>query len=372
MKTVADRAIPYLDPCFAGLGTLSAVDARDINPSLVRDAELLVVRTVTRVDAALLEGSRVRFVASPSAGVDHVDTGWLARAGIGFAHAPGCNARAVAEYVLSCLLLLATRRGRAFSDWRVGIVGCGQVGSRLGALLDALGVAHLDFDPPLQHSGRSGNWSERAALTQADLITLHVPLSDAGPYRTRGLVDAAFLAALRTDAILVNSARGGVVDEAALLEWLRANPGADCIIDTWQDEPDISDVLLQRTAVATPHVAGYSLEAKLAATLAVSRAARAFFGAAPPPVPELPAPDPIRITPGRSAPEALLDAVLGACDPRASDAALRRCAAEFADLRNNYRMRREFPAYEVLLPRAAPGAARLLRAAGFRPAGDAA
>jgi erythronate-4-phosphate dehydrogenase len=377
MKIVADRAIPFVAQCFAGFGALEAVDARVIDRERVRDADLLVVRTVTRVDERLLAGSSVRFVASATSGIDHVDTAFLAAAGIGFADAPGCNATAVAEYVLSSLFALSEARGFGLAGLRVGIVGCGHVGSRLGAFLDALGIEHLDCDPPLQRGGRAGNWRDLADLRAADVLSLHVPLTNAGPHATRGMIGAQFLSGLPENAVLVNAARGGIVDEQALLRFLVERRAAACIVDTWAGEPDISVELLRRTDIGTPHIAGYSQDARLRAAATVARAARDYLGIDTEPAETgLPAPQAgeIRIAPGAGGLDAVRTAVLACYDVRNDAARLRRMleldpvgrAAFFADLRNNYPVRREFRAYAVRVP---PGAERLegmLAGIGFR------
>jgi erythronate-4-phosphate dehydrogenase len=374
MIILADRAIPFLEACFSGIGRIVAVDARELTRERVRDADILVVRTVTAVDARLLEGSSVRFVASPTAGVDHVDLDCLRAARIGFAHAPGCNARAVAEYVLSALFALDLHRRDGI---RVGIVGCGEVGSRLGAFLDALGIAHLDCDPPLRESGRAGRWHELRDLADADVISLHVPLTDSGPHATRNLVDGGFLARLRGDVSLINTARGGVIDEPAFLEFLRRNPDARGVLDVWHGEPGIRADLLRQVAIGTPHIAGYSLDARLRATLNVSRAVRAHFGIeTAESEPHLPGPVPaeFRVDPLAPDGEALARAVLGSYDIRGDAARLRPLVdlgdsaqpAFFADLRNNYPVRREFPARALPLPDGAAALRAKLEGLGFR------
>jgi erythronate-4-phosphate dehydrogenase len=377
MRILADRAVPFLEPCFADLGDLDRVDARDIDPRRVREAEALVVRTVTRVDEILLGGSRVRFVASPASGIDHVDTAYLAAAGIGFAHAPGCNARAVAEYVLSGLFALPAERGFDPARVRAGIVGCGHAGSALASLLDALGIPHLDCDPPLAETGRSGSWHGLPDLQGADFISLHVPLTDSGPHATRGMVGTGFLSGLRNGAVLVNASRGGVVDERALRQWLDARRGTGCIVDVWEHEPGIDTGLLRRVTLGTPHIAGYSLDARLRATASVARATRRFFGLPPgfsePPL-AAPARPEIRIDSGIPDTDAVRTAVLGAYDIRADAVRLRplpdlEAAARpafFADLRNNYPVRREFTAYTVRAPAGRERLRRMLEGLGFR------
>ena len=376
MKILADRAIPFLDPCFADLGEIIAVDGREIESGRVRDTDVLLVRTVTRVDEPLLRGSRVRFVATPASGFDHVDVAYLAAAGIGFAHAPGCNARAVAEYAIAGLFALPRGIRRIPTGIRAGIVGLGHAGSALASLLDALDIPHLDCDPPLAEAGCTGDWHELADLRDADLVSLHVPFTATGPHPTRGLIGEEFLSAMPAGAMLVNMARGGIVEEQALRRRLERRDGTRCIVDTWENEPDIDVELLRNVDLGTPHVAGYSLDARLRASVAVARSLRQYLGLERgfyPPV--LPAPPDPEISIGKDTGDvdAVRQAVLAACDIRGDAARLLRLAeletaarpAFFADLRNNYAVRREFTSYTVRLPGPAERLERMLRGLGF-------
>ncbi|MGH8120583.1 MAG: 4-phosphoerythronate dehydrogenase, partial [Gammaproteobacteria bacterium] len=241
------------------------LEGRVINPQQVRDADVLLVRSVTRIDAELLSGSTVRFVASATSGIDHVDVDYLQRAGIVFTHAPGCNAEAVVEYVLSSLFVLALQLQFRLADKIVGIIGCGQVGTRLARALTALGVRYLLNDPPLSEIVGGNQYSDLEEVLQADIITLHVPLTDAGRYPTRHLVNEQFLGQLKPGAILINTSRGGVVDESALRQILRQNH-CPVVLDVWENEPDIDRELLAAVAIGTPHIAGYTIDARLRAT----------------------------------------------------------------------------------------------------------
>lgn len=375
LTVVADAAIPGVGEAFAAFGPVRLVAGHAIDRSVLRDADILVVRTVTRVNRDLLEGSRVRFVASPTAGIDHVDTGWLAGAGIGFANAPGCNARPVAEYVLSSLFALAEMRG--IDPWtaRVGIVGCGQVGSRLMAFLDALGIGYLACDPPLREATGNPVYRDLDALRDVEILTLHVPLTRDGAHPTFHLVDAGFLGSAREDLVLINTSRGGVVDEEALIAHLAGHPRAAAIIDVWEGEPDISEELLGRAAIATPHIAGYSLAARRRGLAAVKRAAEAFFGRpadAPPADAPFPGVAPIRLDLADPR-EAVRMAVLAGYDVRADAAPLRALAglpraeraAAFLALRDRYPPRMEFTDLRLVLPAASPEPERMLGALGF-------
>jgi erythronate-4-phosphate dehydrogenase len=379
MKIVADRAIPYIEHFFAGLGELQLLDGRAIDAAAVRDADILVVRSVTRVDAALLRGSRVAFAASATSGTNHVDAAYLAAQGIGFAAAAGCNARAVAEYVLSCLFVLAGENGREPDSRRVGIVGCGHVGGTLHQLLAACGIPALVCDPPLQESGARPDidFVPLSALRQADIISLHVPLEHGGRHATAGMIDAAFLDGLHGDAVLINTARGEVLDEAALIRFLDAHPRAAAALDVWCNEPAINTELQRRARIGTAHIAGYSLDAKLRGTRMVYEQVCRYLDRPcdiqDPPLPRTDVPG-LELREQANPLEAAGLAVLAGYDVRGDSAALARLpelepgarADYFDGLRNDYPLRREFSAMSIDLYSCPEPVAATLSALGFR------
>ena len=321
-------------------------------------AELLLVRSVTRVDARLLKGTAVRIVGTASAGVDHIDQRALRAAGIRVLSAPGCNARAVAEYTLAALCALSARLGRELSGMRAGIIGCGRIGARLAAWLGILGVHCIRNDPPLAEQHPQAGYAPLEEALQADIVSLHVPYTTAGTYPTHHLIGAAQLEQAPAGAILVNTSRGGVMDERALVARLRQH-SLHAIIDTWQDEPAINRELAVHADLATPHIAGYSQRARERATCMLYQQVCGLAEA-----PDLPRAQPLHYL--RSAPPCA--AVLAACDPRPTAEALRALAldpttdlaAGFATLRTQYSLRREFPEYHL------PGATPLHRL-GFTP-----
>lgn len=376
MKIVADRAIPFLRHYFAPFGDIIALDGSAMGTAHLRAADILLVRTVTRVNADLLAGSSVRFVGTPTSGIDHLDTAFLDRTGIAWAAAPGCNARSVAEYVLSALLVVTESAGRELRGLRAGIIGCGHVGSAVARLLAAAGVACVLNDPPLAVTTGDPAYRPLAEALDADIVTLHVPLARSSPHATAGMVDTAFLAALRPDAILVNTSRGDVVQEAALLAALRARPGLRAVLDVWQGEPDLNPELLAEADVATPHIAGYSTDGRLRASARIAAALASFLGAqagaGEPRLPDAGVPA-VRVAPGTDPDTALQLAVLSSYDVRSDAIVLRRLAAAdgdtrrrgFLDARNNYPLRREFPAHTVVMARAGAGSHGMLQALGF-------
>lgn len=287
MKAVADENIADLANTFARHVDLRLRPGRALGPEDLGDAEVLLVRSVTRVDKALLAGSRVRFVGTATIGTDHLDTDWLDAAGIAWAAAPGCNADAAAQYTLGMILLACRRLGRNPRAQRVGIVGHGNVGRRLHALLLALGLQCVVNDPPLAAAGAEPDIGEGAfetleAALACDVVCLHVPLTRDGAWPTAGMFDADALAAMRPGALLVNSARGGVIDEAALRNAL-GDGAIHAALDVWPREPAIAPELLEAVTVATPHVAGYSVEGKVRGTRMIYEAFLAWAGQVPHP-----------------------------------------------------------------------------------------
>jgi len=357
MKIIADENIPCVREAFASLGEVTLLPGRGMRPEQVRDADLLLVRSVTRVDRELLAGSRVRFVGSATIGFDHVDRDYLQAQGIGFSTAPGSNATSAAEYVVSALMVLAERRGFDPAGKTVGIIGCGNVGSRVRRKLEALGMRCLVNDPPLQAQGGHGDFVDLERVLEADVITVHVPLTRSGPHPTLHLVDAAFLARLGPGAVFINTARGAVTDNAALDSLLAARTDLAVVLDVWEGEPAINAGLLEKVDLGTPHIAGYSLDGKLRGTEMIYRAACAFLdvpvqwsaAAALPPAPAL------ELDGGAALLETVRDAVLQCYDVRADDARLRHMltlpvaerAACFDRLRKEYPVRREFAEMEL-------------------------
>lgn len=279
MKILADENIAQVSSFFARHGELRTAPGRAIDAAMALDVDALLLRSVTRVDASLLAGSRCRFVASATSGTDHVDLAWLQEQDIAFADAHGCNAGSVVDYVLSALAVLALESGEDWRLRRVGIVGCGAVGSRLARRLLALGMdvkihdPFLDTSHPLAHC-----FSDLHAVLRRDIVSLHVPLTRSGPWPTWQLLDAAALQCLPADAILINAARGGVIDEAALTARLDACPGMVAVLDTWCGEPAIDTSLHARVRLGTAHIAGYSSFGKLLGTRMVHEAFCRHFG----------------------------------------------------------------------------------------------
>ena len=378
MLLVADENIPLLDEFFADFGEIRRYPGRSISAEQVRDADALLVRSVTRVDEALLAGSRVRFVGTCTIGTDHLDLAYFAKTGIHWASAPGCNARGVVDYVLGSLLALAEQTGQRLDQLVYGVVGAGQVGSRLVRVLQGLGWQVRVCDPPRQ-AAEGGDFVELAQiLGECDVISLHTPLTREGDNATHHLIGAAQLQALKPGAWLINASRGAVVDNAALRAHLEADAELEVVLDVWEGEPQVDVELAALCQLATPHIAGYSLDGKLRGTAMIHEAFCAFLGQVPQrhlsdllPLPWL---SELQVAPEAS-PDWLLAQVCRAVyDPRLDDAnflrslqgdaATRRAA--FDQLRKHYPYRREIDGLKVRMLGDNSAQSALLRALGVQ------
>lgn len=384
MHIVADENIPLLDEFLAGFGRLTRLPGRLIDHTSVSDADVLLVRSVTRVSATMLAGTPVRFVGTCTIGTDHLDLAGLAAAGIEVASAPGCNARGVVEYVLSCLLTLSERSASAWQDRTVGIIGVGEVGGRLATTLQALGIRCLLCDPPRAERGEQGFVSLDELLGQSDVISCHVPLTSSGAHATRHLLDEQRLRALRPGTWLINSSRGPVIDNTALSRVLQQRSDLLVALDVWETEPLVDPQLAARCALATPHIAGYSLDGKLRGTAQIYQALCRFLD-----VPVTLSLDQLaprigagewRVEPGTPPGWLLARALRQVYDVRDDDARLRamlgRAASEqasregFDRLRKDYPLRRECNLLRIRTAASEPQVARRLLAAGFVSAGS--
>ena len=379
---MADQNIPYVREVFGTLGVVRTVPGREMSASEVADADLLLVRSVTRVDEGLLAGSRVRFVATATIGTDHVDESYLAGQGIGFAGAAGGNANSVAEYVAAALLVLADRGGCELAGKTAGIIGVGNVGSLVVEEARALGLRVVENDPPLARQTGDPRYRPLEEALDCDFVTLHVPLTHEGPDATYHMVGGRFLSAMRSGSVLLNTSRGPVVVEDELKAALRSGHLSAAVLDVWENEPKIDVDLLKVASIGTPHIAGYSLDGKVMGTAMIYEAACRFLGVEStvdvralmpePPVPHL-------VAEGDGATEAIIRHIVRQVyDIMADDARLRKILDMpppqrgecFDSLRKNYPVRREFH-NTALTFRNCPEAAReALLGLGFRKADE--
>lgn len=273
MKIVADSSIPFLKGVFEPYADVVFKDGRLICRDDLTDAEVLVIRTRTRCDAALLEGTSVRMIAIAAIGVDHIDFDYCNRRGIEVHNAQGCNAGGVMQYVLSAIYGVASRKGISLDGATMGIIGVGNVGTTVAAAAARLGFRLLLCDPPRAASEPDGGFcSLDYLLENSQIVTMHTPLDES----TRRMADASFFAKMRPGTIFVNTSRGEVVDDNAL-KAARPKLGG-LVIDTWNDEPDVDAELVDMTDIATPHIAGYSFQGKLNAAAAAVRCVAERYG----------------------------------------------------------------------------------------------
>ena len=386
MKTVCAASVLHGREAFEALGEVVVLPDRQIARADLLDADALVIRSKTRADRALLEGTHVSFVGTATAGFDHLDPAWLEDSGIRWCAAAGCNATSVAEYVVSALLSLANRHGFTLGGRTLGVVGVGQVGRRVVARARALGMDVRQNDPPRQLA--EGDAELRPLdeiLPDCDIVTLHVPLTDGGPFATRGMADCRFLARLKPGAIFFNASRGEVVDETALKLALARGQVSRAVLDVWDHEPDCDPELLRVVEFGTPHIAGYSWDGKLTGTEMIYREACRFFELesrawSRDTVPSPGGNDDLRAdVRGLSFEEALWAIVRQAYDIARDDRDLREPpepdpaarAERFERLRKKYWTRREFNAFTVHAVGADDRLRGALAALGFKVAAAA-
>ena len=338
MKIVADDKIPYIRETLECLADEVAYKkGAEIGPADVRGADALIVRTRTRCGAALLEGSGVSFVATATIGFDHIDAAYMRRAGIEWMSCPGCNAASVAQYVRSVLLLLKRRRGADLGGMTLGIVGCGHVGTKVKAVAEEYGMRTLVCDPPRQERGEPGPFATLGDIArESDIVTFHVPLAKDGPHPTWHIASYGFFDSLARRPVIINTSRGPVVDNGALLDALIYNKVGDAVIDTWEDEPRINLRLMDRAWIATPHIAGYSADGKVNAdNMVVAGLCRHFGLPLPPPI------VPPALPPGTVTASGGDDMYLQLYNPLGDSARLKAAPRKFEQLRGDYPLRRE-------------------------------
>lgn len=267
MKIYYEDSMPYAAEFFNELGECQVFSHKTVNVDMLADADVLLVRSTTKVNAKLLsKNTCLKFVATATAGTDHVDQECLAKRGIPFVSAGGCNAVAVAEYVLSALVVTANKHHWQLADKTVGIVGAGHVGTALSRLLSVLGIKHKLCDPPLADAGDARAFVNMDEIMRCDVITLHVPWIKQGKYQTQGMFDKQRLTQLSEQQLLINACRGEVIDNQAALELFEQGKKLNLVLDVWDNEPDIKLELIPHIALATAHIAGHTIEGKARGT----------------------------------------------------------------------------------------------------------
>ena len=376
---VVNKHTPYVVQAFEKIGKVTALGTREITKDAVRDADILIVRSETKVNRDLLEGSSVKFVGTVTIGTDHVDEGYLANNGITFVSAPGSNSNSVSEYITAALLELAQSLGFSLHEKTIGIVGVGNVGSKVWRKAEALGLRVLLNDPPLERQGSTYPLHSLDELMEADILTLHVPLTRTGPDATYHLFNESRICKMKHGAILFNTSRGAVVETEALKSALLDKYLVATVLDVWEREPNIDTSLLELVTFGSPHIAGYSLDGKVNALRMNYEAVCRFLSL---PVDrdintlvQDPALTEINIDTTKLSNEHSLHKIIKECyDISLDDRLLRKLISlsdtergkYFQKLRAEYRVRREFFNSTVSLPKKTQEIADVLRLLGFK------
>jgi erythronate-4-phosphate dehydrogenase len=373
MKIYYEDSMPYAAEFFAELGDCQVFSHKTIDADMIADADVLLVRSTTKVDKSLLsKAMKLKFVGTATAGTDHIDMNYLVQRGIHFQSAGGCNAVAVAEYVLSALYIMSSKLGWQLHDKTVGIVGAGHVGSTLQQKLDALQINYKLCDPPLQEAGDPRQFVDIENIMQCDVITLHVPLVTQGQYPTEHLFDLKRLTQLTDKQLLINACRGEVLDNAAALRLFKAGKKLHMVLDVWENEPDISLPLIPYVALGTAHIAGHTIEGKARGTEMLYQALCQFY--------QLPntkilsdylptTQTHLTFDPQRDLQQNLKDFVIQVYDISADSEQFKanmHNAEQFRYIRKHYPIRREFSAVKVNTGNFAQSEA--IYALGFLPA----
>jgi len=265
LKLIVDENIALAADIFNQFGDVKLVSGRYITNSLLKDIDILIVRSITNVDEGLLKNTPVKFVGTATIGTDHIDLDYLKKNNIIFADAKGCNAFSVAEYVVAALLNFSVKYDFSLKDKSIGIIGVGNVGSKVATFAEALGMDVLLNDPPLQRNGDKTNFVELDEILKCDIVTLHVPLNPKGIDKTHHLFDKKILSRLKNDTILINSSRGAVINNLDLYDSIEKK-NLKVVLDVWENEPEINVELINKVLIGTPHIAGYSYEGKVNGT----------------------------------------------------------------------------------------------------------
>jgi erythronate-4-phosphate dehydrogenase len=367
MKIVADNKIPYLKGLLEPFAEVVYLSGKEICKEDLLDADALLIRTRTICDRALLEGTKVRFIGTATIGFDHIDTDYCAVKNIKWVNAPGCNARAVAQYVTSSILAFSRKYNFNPAEKSIGIIGVGQCGQKVERCSRLLGMNVLLNDPPRARNEGEKNFINLDRIqTDCDILTFHPNLEKEGPDKTWHMADSNFFAKLKKPIFLINTARGSIVETEALKKAIRDGKVIDCAIDCWENEPDIDRDLLEHSLIATPHIAGYSSDGKANATRIIVEQLNMFLELNMPPkiCLELPIPDEPVLKIHKNSPHKIESALLYAYDPIKDTEVLKKSPEKFEEIRGKYVFRREYKAFRIL--NLAEADAELLRAFGFQ------
>lgn len=372
IKIVVDDKIPFLKGALEPFAEVVYLQGEKINNAILHDADALITRTRTACNKELLDGTKVRFIATATIGFDHIDTDYCQQNDIQWANAPGCNSGSVMQYMASALVRLSLKYDFEFSEKTIGIIGHGNIGSKVSKLASALGFKVLINDPPLQRSGLLLNSvSLNEIIDKADIITFHVPLNTQGIDKTLHIGNEEFLNSIKSTTIIINSSRGDIIDNNALKKALKKKKLKGAVLDVWENEPTIDQELLDLVDYATPHIAGYSADGKANGTAMSVQAISDFFGFElkdwfPLNVP-LPSNTELKIGAGTDAVKnSLSQCILSTYDIQLDHERLIKSVETFENQRGDYPLRREFANYLVKIQGSNPFLEKQIKKLGFK------
>lgn len=357
MKIIVDENIEFGAEAFQQFGEVKLSHGRKITNEMLKDVEILVVRSITNVNEELLKNTAVKFVGTTTIGTDHLDKDYLESKKIQYASATGCNSFAVAEYVLTSIVKIAHENNFDLTNKTFGVIGYGNIGKKITKFAEAVGLKTYVNDPPLQREGYEYDFCSLDEALNSDIITFHVPLNKEGVYKTFHLLDEQRINKLKPGTILINTSRGGVVDNIALLKRLQNKNNLTLVLDVWENEPRINKELLQKVYLGTPHIAGYSYEGKVNGTVMIYNSLCNFLNEEKIWNPVLKNVDSNKITPDKSQSvvELLFRITKNIYNISEDSNALKSLSGltedelgkQFDQLRKNYKLRREFDNYFV-------------------------
>ena len=371
MKIIIDDKIPYIRGAFENVAEVVYLPGSKTTAEIAKDADAIVTRTRTICNEKLLAGSTVKFIATATIGYDHIDTDYCDNAGIQWTNAPGCNSKSVEQYIASVIMVMAEKNNWNLSEKTIGVVGVGNVGSKVARICEIFGMKVLRNDLPRERAEGSGQFvSIQQIMDEADIITLHVPLNMKGEDATYHLGNELFFNALKKKPLLINSCRGEVTETNAVKTAIKSGQISAFVCDCWENEPDLDLELLELTEIATPHIAGYSKDGKAIGTLMSVQAINNYFGLGlenwKPSGVELPLnPEIIIDGTGLTEQQIIAKAILHTYDIRNDDLDFRADIALFEQLRGDYPTRREFPAFTIVAKNVEKETIEKLKQLGF-------
>lgn len=371
LRIIADDQIPFLKGVLEPYAEIRYLPGHQIRKNEIRNADALLIRTRTLCDAELLNDTAVKFIATATIGFDHIDTDYCNLYKINWVNAPGCNSSSVQQYLVLTLIQISKFNKSDLKGKTIGIVGVGNVGSKVAKLAEAFGMKVLLNDPPRARKEGGNNFvSLEKLLAEADIVTVHVPLNIAGEDKTFHLFDEKTFTRMKPGAAFINTSRGEVVETKALTKVLTEGKISSAILDVWENEPKIDLQLMEKALIATPHIAGYSADGKANGTAMVVQALSRQFNLPlhdwfPANIPKPVSPDIFLDGQGKTTETILTEILSCTYDIHADDRSLRSSTSTFEQQRSNYPLRREFPSYTVHVKNTDPASVQIISNLGF-------